>query len=322
MAQSTKSYRQTIRVKERTAGSRIDHFILKQIDQGYIDFEDLQIVLSRTKIQKFIQDGQIMVNDLFVKQSYITRPDDVVKLKIPLVYGTGVDTIPEKIHFEIIYNDKDILVINKPAGLVVHPAHGHFHHTMVNGVLYYFPDMIKNTNLDRMGLVHRLDKDTSGIIIIAKNEVAQVNLCAQFKNREIKKEYAAIVHGQLEQESGEIHGRIGRNPIHRQRMTVLITGGKESYTSYKVKKYMNNSTYVKLFPHTGRTHQLRVHMRSLNHPVVGDVIYTKKKSNFKNLGLMLHAKKIRFSHPRTSRVMELESGLPPRFQILIDRGEV
>jgi len=311
-----------ITVNQKSAGKRIDHFLTYCAEQGEINYDDLGMVLSRTRIQKFIHDGNILVNDITVKQSYMTRDGDRISLKIPVMVSQKLKAHPERIYFEIVYNDKDIAVINKPAGLVVHPAYGHKDHTLLNGLLYTFPELKKNTNLSRTGMVHRLDRNTSGLLIITKNEPAQYNIIMQFKTRTIQKEYAAIVMGKIMKEEGEIHTRIGRNPMNRKRMTVLITGGKESYTKYKVIEYLNGGTFVKLVPHTGRTHQLRVHMSYIHHPVIGDHIYARKRSKYHYLGLILHSKKIQFIHPRTNKPMEFDSDLPERFQIILQKGEV
>ncbi len=311
-----------IKVDHWSAGKRIDHFLSYYNEQGRINFNDFDIVLSRTKIQKFINDGHILVNDVIVKQSYNTCENDIISLKIPFESGTKSETEPERIYFSIVYNDKDLAVINKPAGLVVHPAYGHNDQTLLNGLLYMFPELRKNTNLYRMGMVHRLDKNTSGLLIITKNEMAQHDISMQFKTRTVKKEYAAIVNGILPNEEGEINTRIGRNPIHRKKMTVLIAGGKESLTKYKVIKFLHNGTFVKLTPYTGRTHQLRVHMNYIKHPVIGDYLYARRKTRYYHLGMMLHAKKIKFIHPRTNSAMEFDTGLPDRFQIILQKGEV
>ncbi len=315
-----KFYQANIEVDSRSAGRRIDHFLNNYIQKGGLAAEDIDVVFSRTTIQKFIKDGNILVNDVLVKQSYITREGDILALNIPVEYGSRLDVIPERIYMPIVYNDRDLVVINKPMGLVVHPAHGHYSHTLINGLLYLFPELIKNTNLYRMGLVHRLDKDTSGLIIITKNEMAQQYIAAQFKQRTIKKEYVAIVSGRMEKDEDEIYTRIGRNPINRQRMTVLITNGKEAVTRYQVLKYLQSGTFVRLLPLTGRMHQLRVHMRYLHHPVIGDNFYAGKKTEFHFLGMMLHARKIRFNHPRTNKEIEFETALPERFQILLEKG--
>ena len=307
-----------IKIAPDASGLRIDNFLCDYIKQEMMPV-DSGLVLSRTKIQKFILDGSILVNSKHVKPSYSIYEKDTIALNIPKESGEQIKIEKEKIDFEIIHDDKDLVVISKPAGLVVHPAHGHHSHTLLNGLLYKFPELEKNTNLSRMGLVHRLDKDTSGLLIITKNEIAQQHILAQFKERTIRKEYAAIVIGKLSDESGEIRVNIGRHPKNRKKMAVLKTGGKESLTRYEVIKYLKNATYVRLIPHTGRTHQLRVHMHYLKHPVAGDEIYSGKKTCHYP-GLMLHAKKIGFIHPRTHKPMEFETGLPDRFKVILNKG--
>lgn len=303
-------------------GKRIDHVCLQYFDESHKRGDDLSFLVSRTKIQKFIQSGNILVNDVPVKQSYVVKKGDTIYFHIPWEHGEKLDIQKEKIYFEVLYNDNDLVVLNKPQGLVVHPAYGHKEHTLVNALMYIFPDLIKNTNLERMGIVHRLDKDTSGVMIVTKNETAQQNLIDQFKNRMVKKEYVAIVHGIVKQEKGEINTRIGRNPLHRKRMAVLITDGKVAVTEYKVKEILRNATLMRLMPYTGRTHQLRVHMHYINHPIVGDDIYSRQRGSFARLGLMLCARKIKFNHPRTNTMMEFEVKIPERFQIILKKGEI
>ncbi len=308
-------------IDEHSSGERIDHFLFEYFSQNEEEFKKYNIVFSRTRIQKFIYDGNILINEILVKQSYIIKQGDVVELNIPVEYGEKLEIKAEKIYFEIIYNDKDLVVINKPAGLVVHPAQGHQEHTLINGILFLFPELRKNTNLDRMGIVHRLDKDTSGLLIITKNETAQQNIIMQFKQRKVKKEYNAIVYGEI-RGNGEIDTRIGRNPLNRKRMSVLLTDGKEALTRYKVLRIFKNAALMQLMPFTGRTHQLRVHMHYIKHPIIGDTLYSKNKSRYHQLGLMLCAKKIKFKHPRTEADMEFEINLPDIFQIILHKGEV
>ena len=308
-------------IDEHSSGMRVDNFLFEYFNQNKEEFKKYNIVFSRTRIQKFIYDGNILINEILVKQSYIIKEGDVVELNIPAEYGEKLEIKAEKIYFEIIYNDKDLVVINKPAGLVVHPAQGHQEHTLINGILFLFPELRKNTNLDRMGIVHRLDKDTSGLLIITKNETAQQNIIMQFKQRKVKKEYNAIVYGEIRGD-GEISTRIGRNPLNRKRMSVLMTDGKEALTRYKVLRIFKNATLMQLMPFTGRTHQLRVHMHYIKHPIIGDTLYSKNKSRYHQLGLMLCAKKIKFKHPRTDEDMEFEINLPDIFQIISHKGEV
>ncbi len=317
-----KNIEYSINVKEELSDMRGDHFLMKYFNTHRDDFDECNIVFSRTKIQKFLQDGNILINDVLVKPSYIVKQGDVLQIKIPVESGKKLDIKEEKIYFEVLYNDNDIIVINKPAGLVVHPAYGHADHTLINGLLYLFPELRKNTNLSRMGLVHRLDKDTSGVLVITKNEIAQQSLVGQFKNRTIKKEYIAVVSGEVMNHEGEINTRIGRCPLNRKRMSVLITDGKEALTKYRVIRELKNATFVKLLPYTGRTHQLRVHMNYIKHPIVGDCIYSKKSIRFHYLGLMLCAKRIQFVHPRYNSTMEFEVNLPDRFQIILEKGEI
>lgn len=311
-------YTDRIVVSEDVPHQRLDSFLFNYLSDE-ITVAYPEISLSRSKIQKFIKEAYIMVNEVPVKRSYQLKGGDVIDIKIPLEFGKELDVNPEKLYFEIIYFDRDIIVINKPQGLVVHPAHGHYSHTLINGIIYYFPELKKNTNFARFGLVHRLDKDTSGLLVIARNDIAQINLSTQFKLRKVEKEYVAIVKGHLKNHSGEVSTRIGRNPIHRKKMAVLLTDGKEALTTYKVIEYLNNHTFVKLYPHTGRTHQLRVHMNYLGHPIVGDPIYSRNRTEFDRFGLMLCARRLKFYHPQDNRELNFEIDIPDRFKILLEK---
>ncbi len=311
-----------IKVKVNMSEQRVDQFIQKYFSEHSKDEHLLDISLSRSRIQKFIKEKIIMVNHKPVKQNYIIQTGDSIFIRIPKEYGEQLPLEPQNIPLDIIYDDQDLVLINKPAGLVVHPAAGHYSHTLINGLIYHFPELQKNTNLARTGLVHRLDKDTSGILLITKNEFTQQNIIEQFKSHTINKEYIALVYGHLDKQDGEIANRIGRNPIDRKKMAVLMTQGKESLTYYHVMEYLNQCTFVKLVPRTGRTHQLRVHMHYLKHPILGDPIYCKTKHEFFNLGLMLCAKKIKFYHPRLDKEMEFEIDIPERFKIIINHGGI
>ncbi len=313
----THYYKNRLIIDSSNIDKRIDNFLFQYLSSN-IEVNN-ELAVSRNKIQKFIKEEFILVNEVPIKQSYKLKENDKVDIKIPIEFGSTTEVEPEPIDIEIVYSDSDIVVINKPHGLVVHPAHGHYSHTLVNAILYHFPEMKKNTNLLRFGIVHRLDKDTSGLLVIAKNDYAQMNLSMQFKGRKVQKEYIAIVKGLIKNRTGEIQNRIGRSPMNRKKMSVLLTGGRDTFTEYKVIEYFKNYTYVQLHPLTGRTHQLRVHMSYIGNPIVGDTIYSKKKGEYDNLGLMLCAKKLRFFHPRDERTMNFEVDIPDRFKILLEK---
>lgn len=300
---------------------RIDLFLHGVIANKREILRSSRMAFSRSRIQSLIREESILVNGKPVKPNYVVRPLDRITLCSPVERRTEPDFAPEEIYFEVIYNDGDLLVLNKPGGLVVHPAAGHYEHTLLNGLAWLFPELREEPGMMRMGMVHRLDMDTSGLLVVTKNDAAQMSLMSQFKNRSIRKEYAAIVTGLVEKSEGEICSRIGRHPSDRKKMAVLEDEGRESLTRYRVVSYLKNATLLALFPHTGRTHQLRVHMSHIRHPIVGDEIYSRHKSKFHGLGLMLCARKICFYHPQLKKDMEFEVGLPDRFRVILNKGE-
>ncbi len=275
----------------------------KRIDQ-YLAGTDFQ--LSRARIQALIKEGLVTVNEKVVKCSYKLRLKDHIRVIIPPEKPLELE--PEHVDFEIIYEDKDILIIDKPAGVVIHPAPGHYHGTLVHGLIYRCKDLVGIGGVLRPGIVHRLDKDTSGIMIVAKNELAHKSLVEQFKNYMVEKEYWALVHGPIKEKEGRIEFPIGRHPIKRKQMCVLETG-KKAVTVWKKISDFGNSSLVAVFPKTGRTHQIRVHFSYIGHPVVGDSTYGKRK-DFYSGRHMLHAKRLLFYHPRTGKKMEFCSFIP------------
>ncbi|MDD5337838.1 MAG: RluA family pseudouridine synthase [Dehalococcoidales bacterium] len=265
--------------------------------------------LSRTHAQQLIRDGFITVNGEPAKPSLKLNTGDKVDISIPPELPSRLE--PKNIPLKIVYEDDDLLVVDKPAGLPVHPAPGHPSFTVANAVLNYLPSLVKDADSLRPGIVHRLDKDTSGLIIIAKNRVAQANLSRQFKDRVVKKTYIALVHGKLTPERGTIEAAIGRDPAHRQRMAV-VAKGREARTEYHVVNYVGKYTLLEIKPETGRTHQIRVHLAAINFPVAGDITYGLKSSRFPRQ--FLHAAKITFKQPSTGKEITLESPLPPDLQ--------
>jgi 23S rRNA pseudouridine1911/1915/1917 synthase len=276
------------------SGLRLDRFVGERCPE-----------LSRTHAQQLIHDGLVTVNGKPVKPSLKLNIGDKVNVVIPPEPPSHLE--PENIPLNIVYEDGDLLVVDKPAGLPVHPAPGHPSHTLVNAVLNYLPTLAKDTDALRPGIVHRLDKDTSGLMLVAKNRQAQANLMQQFKNRLIKKTYITLVQGRITPEKGIIEAAIGRDPSHRQRMAI-VAKGREARTEYRVIKYIGNYSLLEIKPETGRTHQIRVHLAAIGHPVVGDSTYGLKTSRFPRQ--FLHASKIGFRLPSTSAFVEFGSSLP------------
>jgi len=262
--------------------------------------------LSRTRIQNLIKKGYITVNGEKTRPGYLLQEGDRVDITIPS--PTPVDLIPETMPLSIVYEDKDILVLDKPPGLTVHPAPGHPSHTLVNAILAHCPDLPVIGGSLRPGIVHRLDKDTSGLIIVAKNELAQDDLAAQMKARTIVKKYLVLVKGKLTPEKGAIEAPIGRDPRNRQRMAVVSTG-RPARTGYRVLQQWENYTLVEATLETGRTHQIRVHFGAIGFPVMGDVTYGMRSTHLRRQ--FVHACYVKFRHPGTGECLELESPLPP-----------
>jgi len=267
--------------------------------------------LSRSQVQKLIENKFVTVNNQPAKPSYKIKFDDRVKVIVPPPKTLTVEA--ENIPLDIVYEDEDIIVVNKPKGMVVHPAPGNYSGTLVNALLHHTRLADLGTPL-RPGIVHRLDKDTSGLLVAAKNDEAYKSLVRQFKNREVKKTYLALVHGVINNNEGLIEARMGRHPVHREKMAVIENPkSREAITYYKVLKRFKNYTLVEVKIKTGRTHQIRVHMNYIGHPVVGDKTYGKRKEEFPVSGQLLHAGKLGFNHPRTGKYMEFETGVPEEF---------
>ncbi|MFA5308566.1 MAG: RluA family pseudouridine synthase [Dehalococcoidales bacterium] len=278
-----------------TAGVRLDKFVGDGCPE-----------LSRTHARQLIDDGLVTVNGKAAKPSLKLSPGDKINVSIPPEPPSALAA--EDIPLTIIYEDPDLLVIDKPAGLAVHPAPGTGSHTLVNALLHYLPGLAADADSLRPGIVHRLDKDTSGLLVVAKNRVAQANLSDQFKSRSVSKTYLALVKGKLTPEQGVIEADIGRDPHHRQRMAV-VSSGRDARTDYRVIRYCGNYTLLEIKPETGRTHQIRVHLAAIGFPVVGDAEYGYKSPHLARQ--FLHAHKLRFKLPATGAFVEFESPLPP-----------
>jgi len=262
--------------------------------------------LSRTYAQRLIADGYITVNNRVAKASLKLNVGDTVRVVIPP--GPASLLSPEVIPLDIVYEDDDLLVIDKPAGLTVHPAPGHPAHTLVNAILAYFPSLVDVSDSLRPGIVHRLDKDTSGLILVAKNRDAQMNLSDQFKAHLVVKVYLVLVKGHLTPESGVIEAAIGRDTRNRKRMAV-VAEGKEARTEYRVVKYIGDCTLLEVMTETGRTHQIRVHLSAIDYPVVGDKVYGVKSPYLSRQ--FVHASRLGFKLPSTGEYVEFTSELPP-----------
>ena len=274
---------ENIVVLNEEAGSRIDKFLSERLE------------LTRTRIQQLIKDENILVNEKKTKPAYKIEENDTIKVVIPEL--ETVEIKPENIDIEIIYEDNDLAVINKKAGIVVHPANGHYSGTLVNAILYHIKDLSGINGEIRPGIVHRLDKDTSGLLIIAKNDKAHLKLSQMFHDKTVKKTYLAILKGKLNQKSGRIITQIGRDKNDRKKMTVIndLNSGKTAITNYEVISQTEKFTLVKVHIETGRTHQIRVHMKSINHVILGDYVYGTEDKNVKRQ--MLHAYKLEFLNP-------------------------
>jgi 23S rRNA pseudouridine1911/1915/1917 synthase len=261
--------------------------------------------LSRTQVQKLIAAGNITVNGRLAKSGYRLSPGDRIDITIPPTPPSELK--PEAIPLKIIYEDDDLLVVDKPPGLAVHPAPGHPEHTLVNAILAHFPHLAEIGDSLRPGVVHRLDKDTSGVMLVAKNSAAQDYLARQFQSHSVTKAYLALVKGHLTPENGIIEADIGRDLKNRKKMAV-VAHGREARTEYRVVKYIGNYTLLEVMPETGRTHQIRVHLAAIGFPVVGDKVYGVKSPYLARQ--FLHASRLGFKLPSTGKYVEFESELP------------
>ena len=279
------------------AGSRLDHFLAARIGE-----------LSRSRIQSLMEEGRVLVNGEPKLRSCKLRGGEQIALTIPAVVAS--ENLPEDIALEILHEDDDLIVINKPAGLVVHPAPGHAGGTLVNALLHHCKTLSGIGGVERPGIVHRLDKETSGCLVAAKNDAAHQSLTEQFAGREIRKIYLAIASGTLKKQKGTINVPLGRHPVHRQKMGIRERDGREAITDWLVLAPLPAGTLVQCTLHTGRTHQIRVHMKHLGHPLLGDEVYGKRAGFARQ---MLHAWKLGFAHPRTGAPVDFVAPIPPDF---------
>ena len=273
--------------------------------------------LSRTNIQRLIEEGNILVNSKKKKISYKVQIGDNIEINIPEAKETRIKA--ENIPVEVVYEDNDIIVVNKPKGMVVHPANGNPDGTLVNAIMAMCKGSLSGIGGEiRPGIVHRLDKDTSGLLIIAKNDLAHIHMSNQIKDRQVKKIYIALVKGNINENEATINMPIGRSTKDRKKMAVR-KDGKEAITHFKVLKRYKNYTLLEVKIDTGRTHQIRVHMAEIGHPVVGDMVYSKGKNEFGVEGQMLHSKSLDFKHPITGKEMHLEAKLPEYFEKVLEK---
>lgn len=292
--------------------------ILPEMQDERIDkcISSYQENLSRNYIQKMIKDGNVSVNGVPVKSNYRVQVDDIVRFVIPDCIEP--DIAAQNIPLDILYEDDDMLIINKPKNMVVHPAPGHYDGTLVNAVMYHCQGALSGINgVLRPGIVHRIDKDTTGSVIVCKNDEAHAAIAALLKTHDITRKYRAVVYGVLKEEQGTIDAPIGRHPSDRKKMAVNEKNGKHAVTHYKVLERFDQYTYIECQLETGRTHQIRVHMASIGHPLLGDAVYTNRKSPFHLDGQVLHAMTIGFIHPGSGKYVEFEAPLPDYFEKLL-----
>lgn len=274
---------------------------------------------SRSFIQKLVKDGKVMVNDKIIKSNYRVEEQDKISFIIP--EPVELDILPEKIELDILYEDNDIIVINKGKGMVVHPAVGHYSGTIVNGLLYHCKNQLSGINgVMRPGIVHRIDKNTTGVIVACKNDKAHHFIAEQLKVHSITRKYRAIVWNTLNVSSGIIDAPIGRHPTDRKKMAINERNGKHAITHYHLLDNMAGKfAYIECQLETGRTHQIRVHLASIHHPLLGDDVYGSGKSTYKLEGQTLHAMVLGFIHPTTKKYIEFEAPLPSYFREILDR---
>lgn len=299
----------------------MDYTITNEQENLRIDKYLAQTVpdISRSYLQKLVTDGQVLVNGVPVKTSYKLKPGDIVQVTIP--EPEVLQIIPEDIPLDILYEDADILIVNKPKGMVVHPAAGHTTGTLVNAVMYHCKDELSSINgVLRPGIVHRIDMDTTGVLVVCKNDMAHQSLAEQLKVHSITRIYYAIVYDNLTEDEGTIHKSIGRHPTNRKKQAVNVKNGRDAITHYRVlERLQGKYTLVECRLETGRTHQIRVHMAAIHHPLLGDTLYGPAKDPFHLQGQTLHAGVLGFMHPRTGQYVEFRAELPEYFQELLNR---
>jgi len=292
-------------VEEKDSGKRLDLFLAGTAP------------LSRSHVQKLIDAGLATVNGRVCRANTRVREGDLVILNIPEPEGLTVEAEP--VPLDICFEDGDVVVVNKPRGMVVHPAEGNHGGTLVNALLYHCRDLSGINGVLRPGIVHRLDKDTSGLLMVAKNDAAHLSLAAQLKDRQVVRRYLALAHGRFKEEAGTVDAPIGRDPRDRQRMAVIDQNARHAITHYRVLERFQQHTYLELRLETGRTHQIRVHLAYIGHPVAGDLKYGPPRSHPGLAGQFLHAAALGFHHPRTGEYLEFTAPLPPELQAVLEK---
>ncbi len=293
-------------IEAQEAGIRIDKFLADALPED----------ISRTQVQQWIKGGAVQVNGSSVKPNYKLQPEDAVVLDVPEAEEAAI--VPEAIPLEVLYEDADVIVINKPRGMVVHPAPGHTSGTVVNALLAHCRDLSGINGVMRPGIVHRIDKDTSGLLMAAKNDLAHLSLSKQLKDHSVIRKYIALVHGRVPHDQGTVDAPIGRDPNHRKQFMVTSHNSKHAVTHFAVLERMGSYTLLELKLETGRTHQIRVHMKYIGHPLVGDPVYSSSKRAGIE-GQALHAAVLGFVHPRTGRQLVFEAPLPEDMNHLLQR---
>lgn len=278
---------------------RLDKYLLDKIE------------ISRSKLQKMIENGNVLVNGNKVKNSYVVKIDD--EITIDENYQKKIDILPENIPLDIVYEDDDLLVVNKKSGMVVHPAPGNYSGTLVNALMYHCNSLSTVNTEVRPGIVHRIDADTSGLLLVAKNDEAHIDLAEQIKNHTVNRKYIALVWGVINEDTATIDAPIGRDKNNRKKMCVTADNSKDAITNIKVLERYEKATLIECSLETGRTHQIRVHMDYIGHPIINDPVYGHNKLIDNEFGQMLHAKTIGFIHPKTKEYMEFNSEVPPKF---------
>jgi len=287
-------------------GIRLDKYLMDLLD------------VSRNKAQKLIDNGNILVNGSVSKSSYLVKLND--EIEVLSMDDEEIDILPEKIDLDIVYEDEYLIVVNKPSGMVVHPGNGHYSGTLVNGLMYHCNNNLSTVNGSiRPGIVHRIDADTSGLLLVAKNDMVHNDLAKQISEKSVVRKYVALVHGIINEDSATVDAPIGRDKNNRKKMCVTADNSKDSVTHIRVLERYSNATLIECKLETGRTHQIRVHMEYIKHPVVNDPVYGFNKLDDKDFGQMLHAREIGFIHPITHEFMDFQRDVPEKFKEILDK---